>query len=370
MKMLKFVEGDFFDYEADIRINTVNCVGVMGAGVALLFKEKYPEMYKQYVKDCKEGILKPGKPSLWSEGDMFSKQTYIVNFPTKDHWKNKSKYEYIEEGLVWLENFLSTVSGKTVTLPALGCGHGGLDWNIVKEMIEKYLGKNPNEILVFQPSSSKKIKNNYESKWLDSLKNTNIHLIQPKDPNYPDFLKYYTEKNIFIFNKYNLYEKYDFSLISSSKPDEIEINLIQKIINNVNGTFIFGGTSFDLKIAKKRSMQGQKISIFLPSGISSFIEKNSLDFRLDDIEILSFGDPNKVFDKTQYIPSALGRILFSKKVLLTCSNIEWLGNKKNIDLINDLDIDIYYSDNLIDVTENRMILESINARPISNIINV
>jgi hypothetical protein len=65
--MLKFVSGDFFDYEADIRVNTVNCVGVMGAGVALLFKTKYPDMYKQYVKDCKNGLIKPGAPTIWSE---------------------------------------------------------------------------------------------------------------------------------------------------------------------------------------------------------------------------------------------------------------------------------------------------------------
>lgn len=105
----------------------------MGAGVALVFKNKYPEMYKEYVKDCRNGLIKPGNPTIWSEGDMFSKQTHIINFPTKDHWRNKSEYSYVEDGLKWMQAYLKDVQGKTITLPALGCGHGGLDWNIVKK---------------------------------------------------------------------------------------------------------------------------------------------------------------------------------------------------------------------------------------------
>lgn len=85
--MIEFVEGDFFDFDADIRINTVNCVGVMGAGVALLFKNKYPKMYKEYVRQCKNNEISPGNPTVWKEGDMFSISLEIINFPTKDHWK-------------------------------------------------------------------------------------------------------------------------------------------------------------------------------------------------------------------------------------------------------------------------------------------
>jgi len=73
--MIKFVKGDFFDYEADIRINTVNCVGVMGAGVALLFKNKFPDMFKDYSNACSKGIVIPGKPHVWLDNDMFKKTT-------------------------------------------------------------------------------------------------------------------------------------------------------------------------------------------------------------------------------------------------------------------------------------------------------
>ena len=74
----------------------------MGAGVALAFKNKYPEMFREYVQKCKENEIHPGKPCVWKQEDMFSKGIEIINFPTKNHWRNPSKYEYIEDGLVWL----------------------------------------------------------------------------------------------------------------------------------------------------------------------------------------------------------------------------------------------------------------------------
>ena len=151
--MIKFVKGNFFDYEADIRINTVNCVGVMGAGVALLFKNKFPDMFKDYSNACLKGSVKPGVPHIWMGNDMF-KITTIINFPTKKHWKNPSEYEFIEKGLVWLKEFLADKENSTITIPALGCGHGGLDWDIVKGMIVKYLGELNTNILLFEPASS------------------------------------------------------------------------------------------------------------------------------------------------------------------------------------------------------------------------
>ena len=157
--MIEFVDGNFFDYEADIRVNTVNCVGVMGAGVALAFKNKYPTMFKEYVSQCKKGMIKPGQPKVWQEGSMFEKGVTIINFPTKNHWKNTSEYQYIEDGLKWLRDYLFAIENATVTLPALGCGHGGLDWDKVRNLIKQYLKDVPGNILVFSPDASRNIKN-------------------------------------------------------------------------------------------------------------------------------------------------------------------------------------------------------------------
>jgi O-acetyl-ADP-ribose deacetylase (regulator of RNase III) len=93
--MLEFVHGDMFEKPVDIRVNTVNCVGVMGAGVALAFKQRYPEMFRDYQRDCKEGRVKPGAMHVWRppSGD------WIINFPTKRDWREPSRYEDIDSGL-------------------------------------------------------------------------------------------------------------------------------------------------------------------------------------------------------------------------------------------------------------------------------
>ncbi|MGE5609618.1 MAG: macro domain-containing protein [Bacillota bacterium] len=149
--MLEFTQGDMFASSADIRVNTVNCVGVMGAGVALAFKQRYPEMFKDYQRDCKGGRVRPGKMHVWKSlsGD------WIVNFPTKRDWREPSRYEDIDAGLDDLRAYLDSVGPVTVTLPALGCGHGGLDWARVSEMIREKLKGVEAHVLVFEPIASR-----------------------------------------------------------------------------------------------------------------------------------------------------------------------------------------------------------------------
>ncbi|MBW7860884.1 MAG: macro domain-containing protein [Rhodocyclaceae bacterium] len=150
--MLEFVKGDIFDSPADIRVNTVNCVGVMGAGVALAFKQRYPEMFKDYQRDCQDGRVKPGKMHIWKSlgGD------WIINFPTKRDWRQPSRYEDIATGLDDLRSYLDGIGHVTVALPALGCGHGGLDWDRVSEMIRDKLDGVDAHVLVFEPAASRK----------------------------------------------------------------------------------------------------------------------------------------------------------------------------------------------------------------------
>jgi len=149
--MLEFTQGDMFEVPADIRVNTVNCVGVMGAGVALAFKQRYPEMFKDYLRACKDGRVRPGRMHVWKplEGD------WIVNFPTKRDWRDPSRYEDIDAGLDDLRAYLDSVGPVTIALPALGCGHGGLDWGRVSRMIQNKLGDVDARVLVFPPLASR-----------------------------------------------------------------------------------------------------------------------------------------------------------------------------------------------------------------------
>lgn len=149
--MLEFVKGDMFDAPADIRVNTVNCVGVMGAGVALAFKQRYPDMFKDYQRDCKDGRVTPGTMHVWKSltGD------WIINFPTKRDWREPSRYEDIDAGLDDLRGYLDQVGPLTIALPALGCGHGGLDWDRVSGMIRCKLDGVNAHVLVFEPAASR-----------------------------------------------------------------------------------------------------------------------------------------------------------------------------------------------------------------------
>lgn len=133
--MIKLVEGNIFDSTADALVNPVNCIGVMGAGLALEFKRRYPQMFLEYRELCKRrGEFTLGKMHYY----VSPTGKVIVNFPTKDHWRNPSKMEYLFTGL---DNFISTYKQYNIgsaAFPLLGCGLGGLDRNKVKAlMIEK-----------------------------------------------------------------------------------------------------------------------------------------------------------------------------------------------------------------------------------------
>lgn len=127
---IQLVTGNLLDSNCDILINTVNCVGVMGAGIAKQFKDKYPRMFKQYKLDCSSGRYKPSTIIECNE----SNGKIIVNFATKDHWNNPSKLEWISDGLDNLNKYLVGTT-YSVAIPALGCNNGGLDWTVVKVLI-------------------------------------------------------------------------------------------------------------------------------------------------------------------------------------------------------------------------------------------
>lgn len=150
--MIRFTKGDMFNVSVDIRVNTVNCHGVMGAGVALVFKNRYPDMYRAYGAACRAGELAPGKLHVWTNpsGD------WIINFPTKRHWREHSRYEDIAAGLSALRDYLADKGPVKVALPALGCGNGKLDWKTVAPMISTALDGLDAEIVVFEPASARR----------------------------------------------------------------------------------------------------------------------------------------------------------------------------------------------------------------------
>ncbi len=152
--MIKVFEGDMMQSGAEALVNTVNTVGVMGKGIALQFKEAFPSNNKAYIDACKNKELEIGKLlAIWDENLQLGRKL-IINFPTKTHWRYPSKYEYIEKGLIALRELLQKEKIKSIAIPPLGCGNGGLDWNKVKPMIEQALSGLDIEIMIYEPNAA------------------------------------------------------------------------------------------------------------------------------------------------------------------------------------------------------------------------
>lgn len=151
--MIQFTKGNLMTSSAEALVNTVNTVGVMGKGIALQFKEEFPKNFTTYAKACRSGELVPGKLLITKETNRTGEEKTIINFPTKLHWRNPSRYEYITEGLTELVKAISEHNIKSIAIPPLGCGNGGLDWNIVKGMVEEALKDVEIDICIYEPNT-------------------------------------------------------------------------------------------------------------------------------------------------------------------------------------------------------------------------
>ena len=136
--MIELTSGDILKDEADAIVNTVNCVGVMGRGIALQFKNAWPKNFKAYEAACARKELQPGRMFIFETGQLTTPR-YIVNFPTKRHWRGNSRIEDIESGLVALVSDIESHGIRSIAIPPLGAGLGGLDWDDVRPLIEKHL---------------------------------------------------------------------------------------------------------------------------------------------------------------------------------------------------------------------------------------
>lgn len=150
--MLRYTQGNLLDAKVDALVNTVNTVGVMGKGIALMFKEAFPENFRRYAAACKRGEVEVGRMFV-TDGPALTGPRWIVNFPTKRHWRNPTRLEWIEAGLQDLRQTVTEKGITSIAVPPLGCGQGGLRWAAVRPLIESALGDLPDvEVIVFEPT--------------------------------------------------------------------------------------------------------------------------------------------------------------------------------------------------------------------------
>ena len=152
--MIELQQGDILKAKADALVNTVNCVGVMGRGIALQFSKAFPDVFKAYEAACKRGEVEPGKV-VSHDLNRFEQPHYVINVPTKKHWRGKSRMEYIEAGLDALVEEVRRLGVKSVAVPPLGCGLGGLNWSEVRARIEQAFEALPDvHVLLFEPKGA------------------------------------------------------------------------------------------------------------------------------------------------------------------------------------------------------------------------
>lgn len=151
--MIEFGEGNLLHAEVDALVNTVNTVGVMGKGVALQFKQAHPANFAAYKRACDNNDVRIGRMFVW-DSHRAGPRRFIINFPTKGHWRSKSRLADIEAGLRDLAHRVTELGITSIALPALGCGNGGLDWNDVLPRIKKALDPLPVRVIVYPPAGA------------------------------------------------------------------------------------------------------------------------------------------------------------------------------------------------------------------------
>lgn len=150
---LEYIQGDIFESGCDALVNPVNCVGTMGKGLAKEFKRRYPDNYLFYLQAHANGELAPGEP-IWLRRESYP--NYIINLPTKIHWKHNAMLYHVVHGLNRLRQTIQILELKSIAIPALGCGEGNLDWDIVKANIEIWKSTNTDiikstNVLIYEP---------------------------------------------------------------------------------------------------------------------------------------------------------------------------------------------------------------------------
>ncbi|GMT48870.1 MAG: Appr-1-p processing protein [bacterium] len=219
--MFQLVTGNILESSAKCLVNTVNCEGYMGKGIAYQFKLRFPENNHDYMKSCKSGTLKIGTIHSFRESDKL-----IVNFPTKNKWREKTKIEYIHKGLSELVQFIPLHKVKSIAIPPLGCGNGGLNWSNVKPLIIQYLEPllDTVDIQLYEPSK------NFEAKSTLPPKINFSHLVLMNiKVKLKKFGKLRLQKAAYFMNLF-LEEKYFFFKSYKLGPYAYPIELLSKEI--------------------------------------------------------------------------------------------------------------------------------------------
>lgn len=243
--MIHYITGNILDSKAQALVNTVNTMGVMGKGIALQFKKEYPNNYKAYEKACKEGKIEVGKMFVSEDSSTASGEKIIINFPTKTNWKKPSEYKYIEDGLDSLITTIQERKIKSIAIPPLGAGNGGLNWAKVKQLIEEKLQDLDVEIYVFEPTLQIQEHLKKERVKLTDARALLLYVLYDLVKNGEYVSEFSSEKVCYFLQKFGA-KKY-FKLTFEPNFYGPYSGKVRFVLNAINGSYLMGYSDMDKK---------------------------------------------------------------------------------------------------------------------------
>jgi len=244
--MIKYVTGNILDSNAPVLVNTVNTMGVMGKGIALQFKKTFPDNFRAYSKACKNGDIAIGKLFLSKDNNITTGEKIIINFPTKTNWQKSSEYSYIEAGLNDLKKVIHENNFKMIAMPPLGAGNGGLEWERVKEIIEKILSPLKDvQFYIYEPTDQIKEYLKKERVKLTDARALLLALLYDLVRNGEYVSEFSSEKVCYFMQRFGA-EQY-FKLKFEPNFYGPYSGKVRYILNTLNGSYIMGYSDMDKK---------------------------------------------------------------------------------------------------------------------------
>lgn len=303
--MIKYVKGNILESEAQALVNTVNTVGVMGKGIALQFKRAFPENFKIYSKACKKGELTIGKLLVTKVNSTLGEKI-IINFPTKKDWRKPSEYKYIELGLEELIKVIKTYKIKSIAIPPLGSGNGGLIWEKVKTLIVRKLENVNIDVFVYEPTDDIKEKLKKERVKLTEARALMLYVLYDLVKQGEYVSEFSAEKVCYFLQKFGA-EKY-FKLKFEPKFYGPYSGKVRYVLNHLNGSYLQGYSDLNKKPFEPL--------LLISDGyeeVKNFVNSNS--------------ELKNIADKTTKFLDGF----YSDFGLELLSTVDWIMNNKNTD---------------------------------------
>ena len=243
--MIKYITGNILESDAQALINTVNTVGVMGKGIALQFKKAYPFNFKSYIEACERNEIRIGSMFVVKDSNLESGEKFIINFPTKQDWRKPSEYLFIETGLDDLIKIIEEYKLQSVAIPPLGAGNGGLEWQKVKNIIERKLDKLDIEILVYEPTQHIKEQLKKERVKLTDARALLLFVLYDLVRNGEYVSEFSSEKVCYFLQRFGA-KKY-FNLDFSPNFYGPYSGKVRFVLNALNGSYLMGYSDMNKK---------------------------------------------------------------------------------------------------------------------------